>query len=161
MLAVFGARFPRDQAGHLRPVQRQRGPDKRRFVAADRGEIGSKQRAGHLFQFRPGSFFQILDNRQRRAAHLRFQLGDQRMQQFVPVFITRQYVNIQRRLALIVGLFNAGSQIHLQRMVVQHHFLRMSDQRGKAQVIAQRVIGGQLAQALRAAVIQILQSGEQ
>jgi hypothetical protein len=44
-------------------------------------------------------------------------------------------------------------------MVVQHHFLRVGDQRGKAQVIAQRVVLCQLAQTLCAAVIQILESG--
>ena len=32
-------------------------------------------------------------------------------------------MNIQRRLALLTGFFDARSQIHLQRVVVQHHFL--------------------------------------
>ena len=79
----------------------------------------------------------------------------------MPVFVARQDVDIQRRLALFAGCFNAGGEIHLQRMVVQHYFLGMGNQRGKAQVIAQRVIGGQLAQTFSAAVIQIFQPGEQ
>jgi hypothetical protein len=44
-------------------------------------------------------------------------------------------------------------------MVVQHHFLRVGDQRGKAQKIAQRVVLCQLAQTLCAAVIEVLESG--
>jgi hypothetical protein len=144
----------------LRPVERQRSPDKRRFIAADQREVGSKQRACHLFQLLLGGFFQILDDRQRGTAHLRLQLGNQRMQQLVPVLVARQDVNIQRRFALRVGFFDARGQIHLQRMVVQHHFLRVGDQRGKAQKIAQRVVLCQLAQTLCAAVIEVLESGE-
>ena len=144
----------------MRPVQRQRGPDERGLIAADRGEIGGKQSAGHLFQFLFGGFFQIFDHRQRRAAHLRFQFGDQRVQQFLPVLIAWQNVDIQRRLTLIVGFFDACSEIHLQRMVIQHHFLGMGDQRSKAQVISQRVILSQFAQTLGATVIQIFEPGE-
>ena len=103
--------------------------------------------------------FRVLNDRQRRAAHLRLQLGDQGMQQLMPVLVARQDVNIQRRLALFVGFFDARSQIHLQRMVVQHHFLRMGDQRGKTQKIAQRVVLCQLAQTLCAAVVEVLESG--
>ncbi len=58
------------------------------------------------------------------------------MQQLVPVLVARQDVDIQRRLALFAGRFNAGGEIHLQRMVVQHYFTGMGNQRGKAQVIA-------------------------
>ena len=76
------------------------------------------------------------------------------------MLVAWQDVDIQRRFALIVRFFDARGQIHLQRMVVQHHFLRVGDQRGKAQVVAQRVVLGQLAQALSAAVIQIFESGE-
>ncbi len=54
----------------------------------------------------------------------------------MPVLVARQDVDIQRRLALFAGRFNAGGEIHLQRMVVQHYFLGMGNQRGKAQVIA-------------------------
>ena len=136
LFAVFGTRFSWDQTGHLRPVERQRSPDERRFVATDGGEIGNKQRAGHLLQLLLRGFFQILNDRQRRAAHLRLQLGNQRVQQLVPVLVARQDVDIQRRLALFAGRFNAGGEIHLQRMVVQHYFLGMGNQRGKAQVIA-------------------------
>lgn len=79
----------------------------------------------------------------------------------MPVLVARQNVDIQRRFTLFAGRFNASRQIHLQRMVVQHHFTGMGDQRGKAQVIAQRVVGGQLTQAFSAAVIKIFQHGEQ
>ena len=159
-LAVFGAGFTGDQACHLRPVERQRSPDKRRFIAAHQSEVGGKQRARHLFQLKFGRFFQILNDRQRGAAHLRLQLGNQRMQQLLPVLVARQDVNVQRRLALRVGFFDARGQIHLQRVVVQHHFLRVGNQRGKAQKIAQRVVLCQLAQTLCAAVVEVLESGE-
>ena len=70
-----------------------------------------------------------------------------RNQQLMPVLVARRDVNIQRWFALLVG-FDACGQVHLQRMVVQHHFLRMGDQRGKTQKIAQRVVLCQLAQTL-------------
>ncbi len=77
------------------------------------------------------------------------------------MFVAWQDVDIQRRLALIVRFFDTSAQIHLQRMIVQHHFLCVGDQRGKAQIIAQRVVFGQLAQTFSTAVIQIFESGEQ
>lgn len=157
--AIFRPRFAGDQARHLRPVERQRCPDKRGFVAAHRAEIGAEQGARHGFQLLRRGFFEIFDNRQRRAAHLRLQLGNQRLQQLLPVAIARQHVNIKRRLALFRGCFDAGRQIHLQRVVIEHHLLGMRDKRGKTQVIAQRIIFSQLAQACGAAVIEIFQSG--
>lgn len=75
------------------------------------------------------------------------------------MLITRQHVDIQRRLATVVRFFNTCGQIHLQRMVVQHHFLCVRDKRGKAQVIAQRVIFSQLAQTFGAAVVDVFESG--
>ena len=82
------------------------------------------------------------------------------MQQLVPVLVARQDVNIQRRLALLIGFFDARSQVHLQWVVVQHHFLRVGDKRSKTQKIAQRVVLCQLAQTLCAAVVEVLESGE-
>lgn len=79
----------------------------------------------------------------------------------MPVLVARQNVNIQRRFALIVRVFNARGEVHPQRMIVQHHFLRVRDKRGKAQVIAQRVIFSQLAQTFGAAVVDVFESGEQ
>ena len=75
------------------------------------------------------------------------------MQQLVPVLIARQNVDIQRRFTLVVRFFDARGEIHLQRMVVQHYFLRVGDKRGKAQVITQRVIFSQFAQAFGSTVI--------
>ena len=153
LFAVFSAGFAGDQISHLRPVERQRSPDKRRFIAADGREIRGKQCAGHIFQLLSRCLLQILNHCQRRAAHFRFQLSNQRHQQLLPVLITRQNVNIQRGLALCAGFFNARGQIHLQRMVVQHHFLGVGDKRSKAQVITQRIMFCQLAQTLGAAVV--------
>ncbi|MNL63834.1 hypothetical protein D3C87_1880010 [compost metagenome] len=61
---------------------------------------------------------------------------------------------------MLVGFFDARSQVHLQRMVVQNHFLRVGDQRGEAQEIAKRIVLCQLAQTLCAAVVEVLESGE-
>lgn len=98
LFAVFSAGFAGDQISHLRPVERQRSPDKRRFIAADGREIRGKQCAGHIFQLLSRCLLQILNHCQRRAAHFRFQLSNQRHQQLLPVLITRQNVNIQRGL---------------------------------------------------------------
>ncbi len=55
-------------------------------------------------------------------------------------------------LPLVVRFFNAR-RIHLQRMVVQHHFLRVRDKRGKAQVIAQRLFSASSRKTFGAAAV--------
>ena len=79
----------------------------------------------------------------------------------MPVLVARQNVDIQRRFALLARLFDARGQVHLQRMVIQHHFLGVGDQRRKAQIVAKWVALSQLTQAFRAAVVEVFQSGEQ
>ncbi|MNQ96776.1 hypothetical protein D3C85_1123940 [compost metagenome] len=77
------------------------------------------------------------------------------------MLITRQHVDIQRRLTLLVGFFDARSQVHLQRMVVQNHFLRVGDQCSKAKKFTEWIVLCQLAQTFGTAVIEIFESGEQ
>ncbi|MNG91025.1 hypothetical protein D3C79_499320 [compost metagenome] len=67
---------------------------------------------------------------------------------------------IQRRLAAGRALQQRFGQIELQRVVVQRMVLRLGQLGGEVQVVAQRVVRRQLAQAFGAAAVEAFQIGE-